>query len=45
MVSGMLAIIFPTFEYYPINNGDDYTVGNTAVIVVYLPGHTIGSPS
>ncbi|MRG85743.1 MBL fold metallo-hydrolase [Salinibacillus xinjiangensis] len=36
-----------TFEYTPLEEGNDITVGNTTVKVkpIYSPGHTIGSTS
>ena len=34
-----------SFEYEPINNGDEYKIGNTTIKAVYSPGHTIGSTS
>ncbi|TFB21406.1 MBL fold metallo-hydrolase [Filobacillus milosensis] len=33
------------FEFNPINDGDEITVGNSKVKAVYSPGHTIGSTS
>jgi len=34
-----------TFNYEEINDGDEYTVGQTTIKVIYSPGHTIGSTS
>lgn len=36
-----------TFEYAPLTEGNDITVGNTSIRVqpIYSPGHTIGSTS
>lgn len=34
-----------TFDYQQINDGDEYTVGNTTIKALYSPGHTIGSTS
>jgi glyoxylase-like metal-dependent hydrolase (beta-lactamase superfamily II) len=34
-----------TFDYEPINDGDEYQVGDTIIRAVYSPGHTIGSTS
>ncbi len=36
-----------TFDYAPLEEGNDITVGNTAIKVqpIYSPGHTIGSTS
>ncbi|WP_273128439.1 MBL fold metallo-hydrolase [Bacillus weihaiensis] len=34
-----------TFNYEEINNGDEFTVGQTTIKAIYSPGHTIGSTS
>jgi glyoxylase-like metal-dependent hydrolase (beta-lactamase superfamily II) len=34
-----------TFEYKQINDGDEYTIGETTIRALYSPGHTIGSTS
>lgn len=34
-----------TFNYEEINDGDEYTVGQTTIKAMYSPGHTIGSTS
>jgi len=34
-----------TFNYEEINDGDEYTVGQTMIKAIYSPGHTIGSTS
>lgn len=34
-----------TFEYTPINDGDEIKVGNITMKAIYSPGHTIGSTS
>ncbi|TXC91344.1 MBL fold metallo-hydrolase [Metabacillus litoralis] len=34
-----------TFNYEEINDGDEYTVGQTTIKAIYSPGHTIGSTS
>ncbi|WP_456271036.1 MBL fold metallo-hydrolase [Bacillus sp. AK031] len=33
------------FSYHPVNDEDEYEVGNTTIKAVYSPGHTIGSTS
>jgi glyoxylase-like metal-dependent hydrolase (beta-lactamase superfamily II) len=33
------------FDFTPINDGDDYNVGETTIKAIYSPGHTIGSTS
>ncbi|WP_110111826.1 MBL fold metallo-hydrolase [Bacillus sp. CGMCC 1.16541] len=34
-----------TFEYTPLQDGDEYKVGDTTIKAIYSPGHTIGSTS
>jgi glyoxylase-like metal-dependent hydrolase (beta-lactamase superfamily II) len=34
-----------TFHYTPINDADEYNVGDTTIKAMYSPGHTIGSTS
>ena len=33
------------FDFTPINDGDEYNVGETTIKAIYSPGHTIGSTS
>ena len=33
------------FDYKPLKDGDEFTVGKTTVKAIYSPGHTIGSTS
>ncbi|WML60513.1 MBL fold metallo-hydrolase [Neobacillus sp. PS2-9] len=33
------------FDFKPINDGDEYNVGETTIKAIYSPGHTIGSTS